>query len=96
MKRGREIPDSVRARFPDHDALDLLGHPGFLIGRLLEQGDSQELAWLFDAVSHSEVAAWLSRHGGRVLSARSRALWEQVVGPVSPPPTLAAELWPLA
>jgi hypothetical protein len=96
LKPGGEIPDSVGARFPDHNALDLLGHPGFLIGRLLEEGNSQELRWLFDTVGSSEVATWLSRHGGRVLTARSRALWEMAIGPVGSLPALASELWPLA
>jgi hypothetical protein len=69
-----------------------------VIARLLEDGDSTDLAWLCEAVPEAELADWLGRHGGRKLSRRSRAFWEVVLGAVSataPEPQTRRELWPL-
>ena len=67
-----------------------------MIARLLEDGDAADLAWLFGRFSENEIADWLSRHGGRLLSARSRAFWEDVLGrPAGPAHPEAAALWPL-
>ena len=93
------LPDAVRARFPGYDeaALRAPGHRGFLIGRLLEEGEGEELRWLVAAVGEQALAAFVRDHGGRALSRRSRAFWERVTGvAAAPPPPLAGELWPLA
>ena len=67
-----------------------------LIARLLEDGDAADLAWLFGRFPESEITDWLARHGGRLLSARSRAFWEDVLGrPAGPAHPEAAALWPL-
>jgi hypothetical protein len=67
-----------------------------VIGRLLEDGDGADLAWLCEAVPEEELAAWLTRHGGRQLSRRSRAFWEAVLATASSPPSESGDLlWPL-
>jgi hypothetical protein len=68
-----------------------------LIGRLLEEGDRAELAWLGSEVSRDELAAWFRAHGGRRLSRRSRAFWSAVLAqPLPSSHPLAEALWPLA
>lgn len=68
-----------------------------LIGRLLEDGDRAELAWLGGEVSRRELAEWFRAHGGRRLSRRSRAFWSAVLSePLPPGHPLAEALWPLA
>jgi len=67
-----------------------------VIGRLLEDGDGADLAWLCETVPEAELAAWLARHGGRKLSRRSRAFWEAVLATApSPAPESGDLLWPL-
>lgn len=66
------------------------------IARLLEDGDSADLAGLVFQVSEPALAEWLARHGGRQLSRRSRAFWEVVLGREAGPSVPGAgELWPL-
>ena len=98
------LPPGALRLFPDHDAAGLAGEGGrsLLLARLLEDGDAADLAWLVGAVPEPEVAAWLGRCGGRLLSARSRAFWEVVLGRPAGPAMAAMsatesarELWPL-
>lgn len=90
--RRLSVPEGTRRLFPHYDEVG----DSLVIARLLEDGDVADLAWLFGRFSEAEVAAWLARHGGRLLSARSRAFWEDVLatpaGPVHPE---AKALWPL-
>ncbi len=93
-----EPPASAARLFPHHPpaALDPARFAGLLIGRLLEDGDSDDLRWLAAAVGEARIADWLERRGGRQLSRRSRLFWERLLGrPASPPATGAGELWPL-
>jgi hypothetical protein len=89
-------PEGTARLFPEGVPLDD-GHRGFLIGRLLEEGDGADLRWLSEQIGEGEMAAWLRREGGRVLSHRSRVYWEQVLG-VAAGGSLprAGELWPTA
>jgi len=95
------LPAAALRLFPGYDretALDLATAAPFVVGRLLEDGDRADLAWLFAALPEPAVAAWLARRGGRQLSRRSRAFWRRVIGSAGPPEPLnpvAAELWPL-
>jgi hypothetical protein len=67
-----------------------------VISRLLEDGDGADLAWLCGSVPEADLADWLSRHGGRKLSRRSRAFWEAVLERASSPPVeTGGQLWPL-
>lgn len=68
-----------------------------LVGRLLEEGDRADLAWLGRQVPRAELVAWFRAHGGRRLSRRSRAFWSAVLSEPQPPAhPLAEALWPLA
>jgi hypothetical protein len=85
-------PEGTRRLFPHYDEVG----DSLLIARLLEDGDAADLAWLFARFPENEIADWLSRHGGRLLSGRSRAFWEDVLGrPAGPVHPEAAALWPL-
>ena len=88
----------MRRLFPHYEWGDLdtpAAHP-FLLGRLLEDGDSADLRQLFAEVPESAAAAWLASRGGRQLSVRSRAFWEVVLRTPSVPPSPdASALWPL-
>jgi hypothetical protein len=77
-----ETPAGALRLFPDHDP-DVLAAPEgrpLLIARLLEDGDSADLAWLVRNIPEPELAAWLGRRGARQLSVRSRAFWELMLG----------------
>ena len=87
------------ARLFAHEDLNALTRPegqGLLIGRLLEEGDGEDLRWLFSQVPAAEAKAWFAVHAGRKLSRRSRAFWSAVLdsapGPINDG---AAALWPL-
>ena len=93
------LPPAVARRFPAYDEASVAdsAHRAFLVARLLEEGESGELRWLFAAVGREAIAAWLAARGGGALSRRSRAFWSAVLEvPVPTPRPLARELWPLA
>lgn len=92
------LPPGARRLFSGYAEGDLnLERSGsLLIARLLEDGDAADLAWLTASVSEADLADWLARHGGRQLSARSRAFWSVVLGrAASPAPPETKALWPL-
>jgi hypothetical protein len=102
----RAIPPPLAERlFPDVAREDLTlesslgGSRSLVLARLLEDGDRNDLAWLFSALPMAEIAAWLGEHGGRKLSRRSAAYWQTVLGVSAGEPTAPAEgradLWPL-
>jgi hypothetical protein len=90
------LPTAARRLFPGYDEAELAKGGAFVIGRLLEDGDGADLAWLCETVPEEELAAWLERHGGRKLSRRSRAFWELVLTVDPSLPSEAGDLlWPL-
>ncbi len=93
-----EPPASTARLFaPDPEvALDPSRSGALVIGRLLEDGDSEDLRWLAAAVGEARMADWLERRGGRQLSRRSRLFWERLLGRAAAAPERGAgELWPL-
>jgi len=52
-----------------------------VIGRLLEDGDRDDLAWLFRSYGRERLTAWLRQRGARQLSRRSRAFWRVILEP---------------
>ena len=92
------LPEGTRRLFSHYEdeTLDLRHSRSLILTRLLEDGDSADLAWLTASLPEAEIADWFGRHGGRQLSARSRELWRVVLGrepgPVHPE---AQSLWPL-
>ena len=95
------IPAALAERlFPDVAREDLTLDPrgarSLLLARLLEDGDRNDLAWLFTTLPESEIAAWFQSHGGRKLSRRSAAYWQAVLGVSAGAPAPGrADLWPL-
>lgn len=90
------LPVHALRLFPDHspDHEDGAGPGSWEIGRLCEDGDSRDLAWLTAAVPEERLAEWLQQHGGRRLSRRSRAFWEVVLGrPAGPSSEIGHEIW---
>lgn len=70
----------------------------FLLSRLLEDGDGADLRAFFrdSGMPEPVAAAWFAAHGGRQLSARSRAFWRILLGTEPGPAAPAASaLWPL-
>lgn len=68
-----------------------------VLAEILEAGGRAELAWLAGEVGRDAIAAFVSTHGGRKLSARSRRFWSRALGVAEPAPhPLAEQLWPLA
>lgn len=93
-----ELPVAVARHFADGvGSLDDPRWRSLAIGRLLEEGDRADLAWLAGAVGPAEITAWFDRHGERRLSRRSRALWSAALSrPLSERRAAAEALWPLA
>lgn len=89
------LPDGTQRLIAPHEGVDPGAHSSWIIGRVLDEGDSVDLAWLFRTFSRSEVEDWLRRGGGRRLSIRSRRFWEAALGVTAAPPhPLAEALWP--
>ncbi len=76
------LPDSAAWLFPEYDwaSLDVKRHSGVIIERLLERGTWQQLRWLFGTYGEAYVAECVRRHGFRLLSGRSFALWRLALG----------------
>jgi hypothetical protein len=51
-----------------------------IIERFLERGTWEQARWLFATYGEGQVAAWVRRHGFRLLSKRSFALWRLALG----------------
>jgi hypothetical protein len=94
-----QLPEETRRLFPGLLSGDIdadLGASPLLIARLLEDGDSHDLAWLCRTLPEAELALWLEARGGRQLSVRSRAFWEVVLGrEAGPEAPSRSDLWPL-
>jgi len=71
------LPNSTAWLFPEYDfeSMQLESHSGVIIERLLERGAWPQIRWLFAAYGEARVADWVRRHGFRLLSKRSFALW---------------------
>jgi hypothetical protein len=95
---GSRLPAPAARLFGHYDPeeLDTRRAAPFLIGRLLEDGDGDDLCWLARTCPETELATWLACHGPRTLSARSLAFWSTVLGgaPASPGQE-RLDLWPL-
>ncbi len=98
MTDHTELPARTRRLF-DHyvDPNGLVERfPEFFIGRLLEEGNSDDLEWLFLRFEESPIISWLDKYGSRQLSRRSRLFWSLVLDrPVDRTPPINGELWPL-
>jgi hypothetical protein len=60
--------------------MGLESHSGVIMERLLERGTWEQVRWLFAVFGGERVASWVQRHGLRLLSKRSFALWRLTLG----------------
>ncbi|HNS50405.1 MAG TPA: hypothetical protein PKO09_04405 [Anaerolineae bacterium] len=76
------LPGATAWLFSEYDfaSIDLEEHRGVIIERLLERGTWEQLRWLFSTHGEDPVAEGVCRHGLRLLSRRSFALWRQALG----------------
>lgn len=92
---SNQLPAGALRLFPHHAVPpDPDEHPDFVIERLLDEGDSADVAWLVARFGEARLRAWLAVYGARRLSRRSRALWSLTLE-VEDPPHPAHDLWPL-
>jgi hypothetical protein len=76
------LPAGIAWLFPEYDfeAMSLKRHKAVIIERVLERGTWKQLRWLFVTYGEDDVAEWVRRHGFRLLSKRSFALWRLALG----------------
>ena len=55
-------------------------YAGVVIERVLDRGSWAEVNWLFDFYGEARITEWVRRHGFRLLSPRSFALWRLNLG----------------
>ena len=68
------------ARAADVPVLDAASPDPYVMARLLEDGDREDLAWLCRQLPAGALAAWVERHGARRLSRRSLSFWAVTLG----------------
>jgi hypothetical protein len=71
------MPPDMAWLFPEYDfaEMDLQTYQGVIIERVLERGSWEQVKWLFATYGETAVARWVQKHGFRLLSKRSFALW---------------------
>lgn len=79
---ANRLPADSAWLFPEYDfgSMDPERHSGAIIERVLERGTWEQARWLFATYGEARVAAWVRRHGFRLLSKRSFALWRLALG----------------
>jgi hypothetical protein len=93
------MPADMAWLFPEYafDAMDIETHRGIIIERVLERGSWEQTRWLFATYDEAAVAQWVSKHGFRLLSKRSFALWRLALDVETfeaPEWAIAAKKWP--
>jgi hypothetical protein len=73
----KQIPADSAWLFPEYEfeSINLDNHQGVIIERILERGSWKQISWLFETYGENRVAEWVRKHGYRLLSKRSFALW---------------------
>ena len=61
-------------------------YEAFVVGRLLEEGGSDDLRQLAEIVPESRWRSWLESEGGLGLSDRSRVFWSLLLDAAAPKP----------
>ena len=91
-------PASLARLFPDDVATPLVAdarYRDFVIARVLERGDSEDVRWLVHRFGEAALTASLQGRRARRLDRRNRVFWRLVLGPVAFAP-MTASTWPLA
>lgn len=90
------LQSDARRLFDGYEVTELGHHEDFVVGRLLEFGDSNDLRRLAKSVPEERWRSWFEREGGLELSDRSRVFWSLLLDSEAPePPALRREIWPL-
>jgi len=81
---NNSLPTDTAWLFPEYEfeTMNLESHAGVIIERILERGTWAQLCWLFAHYGERYVADWVRKHGFRLLSKRSFALWRLALGVV--------------
>lgn len=84
LQADSNLPTDTAWLFPEYEfeAMGLESHSGVIIERILERGTWAQLRWMFAHYGEQYVADWVRRHGFRLLSKRSFALWRLALGVV--------------
>ncbi len=77
VEQSNMLPDMAWL-FPEYEfaAMRIQTHRGVIIERVLERGSWEQVQWLFATYGETAVAHWVQKHGFRLLSKRSFALWQ--------------------
>jgi hypothetical protein len=76
------LPRDSAWLFPEYEfeLMNLKDHQGVLIEQILERGSWDQVRWLFRIYGEKAISDWLRKHGFRLLSKRSFALWRLTLG----------------
>ncbi|MEM7482299.1 MAG: hypothetical protein AAF481_14075 [Acidobacteriota bacterium] len=86
------LPSQTRRWFFGYNAERLDPSSPFIAGRLLEEGDGDDLRWLASQVDEAALRA-AADHPKSELSRRSRAFWQLLLD--MEPVATHSEVWPL-
>jgi hypothetical protein len=78
MDTDPDFPPDLEWLFPEYnfDEMGLSSHQSVIIERVLEKGSWEQARWLFTTYGEETVTQWVRKHGFRMLSKRSFALWK--------------------
>jgi hypothetical protein len=88
---GSPLPEVLRSLFWDYPFTELRWptHRDLVIGRVMESGGTEAIAWIRKTVGDADLAAWIHRRDGRGLDARQLRFWQTVLDL----PTRDADRW---
>jgi hypothetical protein len=78
---GLPLPEFLRSLFWDYPFSELRWptHRDLVIGRVLQNGGTEAIAWARNAVGDMDLAAWIQARDGRGLDARQLRFWQTVL-----------------
>ena len=76
------LPSNLNWLFPEYSLqeMDIGSFKSVIIERVLERGSWEQVRWLFKTYGERVVTEWVQKHGFRLLSSRSFALWRLALG----------------
>ena len=76
-----KLPDNLKSLFWDCDfsSLDLRAHRNFVIRRILDRGNWQEITWLRKTLGDEAIKQWLLTKSGGGLDPRKLRFWEIIL-----------------